>query len=205
MADPALYIIISLASYLVGSVPTGYLLGRLMNGLDIRSVGSGNVGALNAFRQLGPRSGLFVLLLDGAKGALVIGVANQAGPSVWLCVCAALGVVVGHNWPIYLGFRGGKGVAPALGVSLAMFLVATLGVFAFAAAIIAISRNVVLAAALGFLSLNIFIVATGQGWEQVFLCVSLTIIVTATYLGRSWKESLTALKRRRLQDLFVFE
>ena len=117
-------------------------------------------------------------------------------------VYAGIGVVAGHNWPIFLGFRGGKGAATVLGVSLAIQPWLTLIALAPAILGAALLRNVVLGVAFGFVLL---IVVTGQGWMAVLLCLSLTLVVTGTYLGRSWRQSLAAVRQRRWVTLFSFE
>ncbi len=106
-----------LASYLLGSVPTAYLVARWVKGIDIRTVGSGNIGATNAMRAVGPWAAVVVLLIDGLKGALPARWPNFAAPGAsgsWSLACA-LAAVLGHNFPCFLGFRGGKGVATTLG------------------------------------------------------------------------------------------
>jgi glycerol-3-phosphate acyltransferase PlsY len=104
-----------LGSYLLGSIPSAYILGRRAKKIDIRQVGDGNVGAANAYREIGPVSGITVLLADIAKGAVAILVA-QALAAQSVIFLAGLAVVVGHNWSIYLGFKGGRGEATAIGV-----------------------------------------------------------------------------------------
>lgn len=116
-------------SYLVGSVPTAYILGKF-KGVDLRREGSGNVGATNAFRVLGPPAGIVSLILDVGKGLLAVTVlagisANLAGLSDvgqagWLKVLAGLSVIAGHNWTAFLKFKGGKGVATSAGVFLGL-------------------------------------------------------------------------------------
>lgn len=112
-----------IVSYLLAAIPVGVLLGRL-KGIDIRTVGSGNIGATNAIRALGPRLGSLVLMLDVAKAALPVILARQGfalGPEHHVGIAAvAMAAVLGHIFPVYLGFRGGKGVACGLGVFLAI-------------------------------------------------------------------------------------
>ena len=116
------WIAVALA-YLLGAVPCGWLLARVVKGVDIRTVGSGNIGATNAMRVLGKPLGIVAFLGDFAKGAVPVAVfadAFAAGPleggaGAWLPVyCGAL-AVAGHVWPIYLGFQGGKAVATGCG------------------------------------------------------------------------------------------
>jgi acyl phosphate:glycerol-3-phosphate acyltransferase len=112
-----------IVAYLVAATPVGVVLGRL-RGVDIRAVGSGNIGATNAARALGARLGMAVLVLDVGKAALPVVLARQAfalGPHDAPGLAAvAMAAVLGHIFPVYLGFRGGKGVACALGVFVAI-------------------------------------------------------------------------------------
>jgi glycerol-3-phosphate acyltransferase PlsY len=113
-------------SYLLGSIPFGYIAGKVVKGIDIRDYGSGNVGATNVLRTLGAKAGIVVLLLDAAKGfvsVLVIGsLAVRLGWPLGLSMVKALcgaAAIIGHDFPIFLGLKGGKGVATGLGVFLA--------------------------------------------------------------------------------------
>jgi glycerol-3-phosphate acyltransferase PlsY len=115
------------ASYLIGSIPTAYIFCRLLKGIDIRTVGSGNVGATNALRVLGKRWGILVLLLDILKGFLpVFFLGNFLQPSITalsneqLRFIIGLGCISGHNWTLFLRFRGGKGVATTIGVLIGL-------------------------------------------------------------------------------------
>lgn len=112
-----------IAAYAFAAIPVGVVVGRL-KGIDIRSIGSGNIGATNATRALGPRLGMLVLALDVGKAALPVVLARQpfalgADDDVGIAM-VGLAAVLGHIYPVYLGFRGGKGVACALGVFLAI-------------------------------------------------------------------------------------
>ena len=122
------YTVIAMAAYLLGSIPTGYLAGRA-KGIDIRAVGSGNMGAANVFRTLGKTAGVIVLVVDGLKGYAAC---------AWLCngafhllnvpdtdaelyrIIAGIAAVLGHNFTCWLGFKGGKGIATSAGVYFAL-------------------------------------------------------------------------------------
>jgi len=106
-------------AYLLGSIPFGLLIVKAGSGADIREIGSGNIGAANVTRNAGPVAGALTLLLDAAKGYLAVWLAAHfsAGNIRWMMI-AALAAVIGHVFPIWLGFRGGKGVATGLGVFL---------------------------------------------------------------------------------------
>jgi acyl phosphate:glycerol-3-phosphate acyltransferase len=122
-------IIALLTSYLIGSLPTAYFFGRILKGIDIRKVGSGNVGATNAMRVLGRGPGITVLLLDILKGFVVVvflGDYFVAKPVLWqvqnLRIIMGLCCICGHNWTIFLQFKGGKGIATSFGVLLGLAL-----------------------------------------------------------------------------------
>lgn len=108
--------------YLIGSLPTAYLMGRFCKGIDIRQHGSGNVGATNAIRVLGKIPGSIVLLVDVLKGAVAVTIVGDffGLQDVWSRVLLAVAVVVGHNWTIFLNFKGGKGIATSLGVLIGL-------------------------------------------------------------------------------------
>lgn len=109
-------------AYLIGSIPVAYIAGRLVKGVDIREHGSGNMGATNAFRVLGRGPGLVVLVLDIIKGVIpVTFLANAFGlGDAMSLVLIAVATVAGHNWTVFLGFKGGKGMATSLGVLIGL-------------------------------------------------------------------------------------
>ena len=110
---------IPFGAYLLGSIPFGVLLARLAGAGDVRSAGSGNIGATNVARVAGPLAGILTLVLDTAKGAAAVLLADRLanGSAMWV-ILAGLAVLMGHCFPIWLRFKGGKGVATALGVFL---------------------------------------------------------------------------------------
>src|SRR5512137_2694251 len=116
-----------LAAYFLGSIPFGLLLGKLFGGSDVRKAGSGNIGAANVTRVVGPLAGILTLVLDAAKGAAGVWLAARftEESATWMML-AALAALVGHCFPVWLKFKGGKGVATALGVFLALCLPAAL-------------------------------------------------------------------------------
>jgi glycerol-3-phosphate acyltransferase PlsY len=129
------YTIVALAAYLLGSIPTGFLVAKA-KGIDIRSVGSGNIGATNAMRVLGKPAGIFVLLMDALKGYTAVAwltpaIYNQFAPRIsgyifhmeaemMMMVLAGIFAVLGHNYTCWLKFKGGKGIATTAGVYLAL-------------------------------------------------------------------------------------
>jgi glycerol-3-phosphate acyltransferase PlsY len=131
--DLLLHIGVVLGAYLTGTIPFGLLLTRVLVHKDVRQVGSGNIGATNVARAAGKKIGVLTLVLDAAKGAVPTWIAGALfGPSWWLGA-AGLAAVLGHVFPVWLGFRGGKGVATALGVMLATLPgVAVVGLMVYA-------------------------------------------------------------------------
>jgi glycerol-3-phosphate acyltransferase PlsY len=106
--------------YLIGSFPTAYIAGHLLKGKDIRRLGDANMGAANAFRQLGAKVGIIVGIIDAAKGALAVFIAQLANIPQLAVLFTGVAVVAGHNWPVFLRFRGGRGEATTIGVLLAI-------------------------------------------------------------------------------------
>jgi glycerol-3-phosphate acyltransferase PlsY len=117
-------ILIILAGYLLGSIPFGYLIVRAKAGADIRETGSGGTGATNVSRRAGKFAGVLTLVLDALKGLAAVWLARFVAGSDqnagWLVAAAGLTVIMGHMYPVWLGFRGGKGVATGLGVLLGL-------------------------------------------------------------------------------------
>jgi acyl phosphate:glycerol-3-phosphate acyltransferase len=121
-------LLIPVVAYLLGSIPFGLILAKLFGGTDVRKEGSGNIGATNVARVSGPLAGILTLLLDAAKGAAAVLLAGRYSndSAMWMMI-AGLAALVGHCFPIWLKFKGGKGVATAAGVYLALCPLAFLG------------------------------------------------------------------------------
>lgn len=115
--------LIIIISYLLGSIPTAYVAGRLTAGNDIRRLGDENAGAANAYREIGSKAGIIVGIIDAAKGSTVILIAQAINMSQVVVLFAGAAAVIGHNWPVFLGFRGGRGVSTTLGI---LFVLVTL-------------------------------------------------------------------------------
>lgn len=121
-------LLIPVGAYVLGSIPFGLLLGKLFGGADVRREGSGNIGATNVARVVGPVAGVLTLLLDAGKGALAVYLAMRlGGGSATLIMAATMCVLAGHCFPVWLRFRGGKGVATAAGAFLVVCPIAMLG------------------------------------------------------------------------------
>jgi glycerol-3-phosphate acyltransferase PlsY len=140
---PSTILLIPVVAYLLGSIPFGLILAKIFGGADVRKEGSGNIGATNVLRVAGPLAGILTLLLDAAKGAAAVVIAGRYSneSALWL-VIAGLSVLVGHCFPIWLKFKGGKGVATAAGVYLTLCPPAFLGGLILFLLIVAFSRYV---------------------------------------------------------------
>ena len=144
-------------AYLLGSIPFGYLLVRLFRREDIREQGSGNIGATNVARSGGTKLGVVTLLLDIGKAYAAVVIARHLVPGVYdVQVAAAIAAVVGHVFPVWLGFRGGKGVASALGVFLALTWPSAVGILLVFAVVFALTRYVSLASIVGSATFPLF-------------------------------------------------
>ena len=106
--------------YLLGSIPSGWIAGRWLKGMDLRELGSGSTGATNVLRQVGKGPALVVFLIDVGKGAAAVLVARALGLGDWIQVLAGLTALAGHIWPVWLNFKGGKAVATGFGMFLGL-------------------------------------------------------------------------------------
>jgi acyl phosphate:glycerol-3-phosphate acyltransferase len=139
--------LVPLAGYLLGSIPFGFLLVKLSQGADVRKQGSGNIGATNVFRK-SRWAGIMTLLLDGAKGYFAVVVAGWMGGDVAWAGVAAVAAIFGHVFTIWLGFKGGKGVATGCGAYLAISPLAVGTTLALFVAVVVLTRYVSLASIL---------------------------------------------------------
>lgn len=179
-------IILSLiASYLLGSIPTAYIFGKFLKGIDIRKHGSGNVGATNVFRVLGKGPGIVVLLIDIAKGLIAVTLCadlfklNQTIHFVLL----GLAVVAGHNWTCFLKFKGGKGMATSLGVLIGLMIkLSSIRVIVLSCAglwtlLFLLTGYVSLASILSAAVFPVLMVAAAQSFELVLLGLVFCVFV----------------------------
>jgi len=182
----AAHLIVACLAYLLGSLPTGYLVARA-RGLDIRAVGSGNIGATNVFRSLGPPAGTFVLMVDGLKGWLacvalagwihrLFGADPGLPASESLRVVAGITAVLGHNYTCWLHFRGGKGIATSAGVLAALVPYALLVIVGAWLATFLLSRFVSLASVIAALTLPLAVWGTGGSLTLVLITGGLSAL-----------------------------
>lgn len=153
MTDPASSAIALAGAYLLGSIPFSYLVARLFGVPDVRTVGSGNVGATNVMRAAGKTAGLLAFALDALKGAVAAASVQRLWPAGALPAFAAVAAVLGHMYPVWLAFRGGKGVATGAGAFLPLCPVAAAGGLGGFALVTAVTRYVSLGSCAGALTL----------------------------------------------------
>ena len=149
-------IAVFLIFYLVGSIPFSYIVTRLKTGKDIRDMGSGNVGATNVLRTTGKGAGLLALILDVAKGAVAVGISYLAGGNERTAAIAGFAAMIGHSYPVFLRFRGGKSVATGAGAFLLLAPLAILSSIGVFAAVVAIFRIVSLGSVLAAAAFPLF-------------------------------------------------
>ena len=197
--------VVSVVAYLAGSLSPSYLLTRSLRGADIRDLGSGNAGSINVFRHVGWMAGVTVLGVDGLKGAAVVLLVSALRLDDYMLFIAALALVIGHNFPVFLGFRGGKGVAPVFGLSLAVLPFLTLLSVALSLGAGFATRNVVFGVSAGFVALNVLTIATGQSATQIGLCLTLSAVVITTHFALSYRQVWASLRSRGTWGLFEVE
>ncbi len=188
------YALVAFSAYLLGSIPAGFLAGRAQ-GVDLRKAGSGNIGATNAVRVLGKKWGYFVFACDIAKGILAVAlartvVAEALGLNPVACgVIASFFVVLGHNFPVWLGFKGGKGIATSAGVIAGLFPFPVLALSVAAWVIVFFTTRYVSVASLAGatmfpVSLIVLWMFDYPGTNAPYVCVSLVMWVLALWRHR---------------------
>ena len=151
------FLLVVIFAYLIGSIPFGYLIVRGKIGADIRQTGSGGTGATNVSRRAGKAAGVVTLVLDTLKGGAAVIIAEMLTRSDWMVAAAAVAVIVGHIFPVWLGFRGGKGVATGAGVFLVLAPVAVLCAGVVFLAIVFATRYVSLGSMVGAAMIPVFV------------------------------------------------
>lgn len=170
--------------YLLGSIPFAYIAGWLIKGVDIRKVGGGNVGALNVMREVGTVPGLAVYLADVAKGSLAVLIAQWLGaPQLWV-FAAGLAALVGHSWPVWLKFRGGQGLATAMGILLALAPIQFAISFGIMAIVILFTSNARFGSAVGLALLPLIIWLFGGELPLVLYAIVIPLYCVLRALPR---------------------
>ena len=179
--------------YLLGSLPFGYIVGKLFKKIDIREFGSGNIGATNAFRILGPSLASLVVMGDIGKGILSIYLLKYLNiDSSLILTIAGLAVICGHDWSLFLGFKGGKGIATTFGVVFALNpIISILAVMVWGVVLI-ISRYASLSSICAIISIFVFTILFKQPYE--YIGFSAIIIILGIF---NHKENIKRLKSKK--------
>lgn len=195
--NEALAIIIG---YFLGSIPSAFIITRLVKGGDIRRMGGGNVGGLNVFREVGPWPAIAVGVVDLGKGAASVAIARWGlnAPEAYVLL-AGLAAVIGHNWMVWLKFSGGKGMGAAIGALLVLLplynLSLQLGIFAAIIIVpLVITRNVALSMFLGLVSLPIIVWFSTKSEYATIISVALLLVIVVKFLPTA----IAALRKRGL-------
>ena len=206
------YVAAAIGAYLLGSVPTGYLVARA-KAIDIRTVGSGNIGATNVFRILGKPAGIFVLGADALKGFLACGLVASLAYELFgatgggassregLSIVAGIFAVLGHNYPCWLNFKGGKGIATSAGVLVALVPWALLVILAIWIVVFALTRYVSLGSIAASFALPFAAWLTGSSLALVLITAGLGVLAIYKHKGNIHRllnrtESRVSFKRK---------
>ncbi len=179
------YIIIIIIAYLLGNISTSYIISKRVAGVDIRTQGSGNAGSTNVLRTLGKKAGLITFIGDLLKGIVAVLIAEMIAKITNVDIITAgyigvVGVVCGHNWSAFLGFRGGKGVATSLGSMIAVNPIIALTCFGIFLVIVAITKYVSLGSVLSISMSPIFMLIL-QNDKGLLATLFLTLSVIYTH------------------------
>jgi len=177
--------LIVVLGYFIGSIPTAYIAGRLLKDKDIRQMGDGNMGANNAFQQLGAKTGVAIGILDAGKGALAILIAQAISMPQLAILTTGVAVVIGHNWPVFIGFRGGRGESTTIGVLLAIITQPMLIVAGPAILALLIRKNVILASVVLFVPLPLVCWWLGVTGVHITYSMALPCLVGFTHFLRT--------------------
>jgi glycerol-3-phosphate acyltransferase PlsY len=191
--------LVIISCYLLGSVPFGYVVGKLFKKVDIREFGSGNIGATNAFRILGPLLASLVIVGDVGKGILSIYLVKYLSiDSSLILAIVGLAVICGHDWSLFLGFKGGKGIATTLGVVFALNpIISILAVIVWGIVIIS-TRYASLSSICAIISIFVFTILFKQPYE--YIGFSVIIIILGIFKHKENIKRLRSKKERKFGE-----
>jgi len=185
--------LIIIICYLLGSIPFGYIVGKLFKKIDIREFGSGNIGAANAFRILGPPLASFVVIGDIGKGILSIYLVRFLNiDNLLISTIAGLAVICGHDWSLFLGFKGGKGIATTFGVVFSLNPTISILALIIWAVIVITTRYVSLSSIFAVISIFIFSILFKQPYEYIIFSAIIMILGIFKH-----KENIKRLKLKK--------
>lgn len=206
-------VLIFIAAYLIGSIPTSVWIGRRFYSTDVREYGSGNAGATNTLRVLGKGAGIVVLLIDIFKGWLAVALAvlstypSGSGARIHLEVACAFAAIVGHIFPIYVGFKGGKGVATTMGIIIGISPVIALLCLVVFALVLLISHYVSLASILAVSSFPFWITTLYKNhysWVMYSWLIAFSVLLPLMVIIMHRKNIIRLLKKQE-SELSLFK
>ena len=184
--------------YLLGAIPSGYLAGRWLKGIDLRNCDSGSTGATNVLRNVGKAPALMVFMIDVGKGALAVLLAKSVGLNDWVQVLSGVAALAGHIWPVWLGWKGGKAVATGLGMFLGLAWPVGLACFGLFIAVISIFRIVSLSSVVAAIGLPVLMALSGG--SNAYVVVSLAASLMVLWRHRSNIQRLLAGTEPKIGD-----
>lgn len=179
--DSLIWFSLVVISYLIGGIPTAYLATRLLIGRDIRQLGDQNSGAANVFRNVSPKAGLAVGAIDILKGAVAVVLVQSLVDSTALAMTAGVAVLAGHNWPVHLGLRGGRGAATAIGVLFAMLPAVAIPVGAIALIILYLTKNAIKGLGVVLVFVPIMAWPVGYSYPIAIYALAIPLMVGLTH------------------------
>lgn len=192
-----MHVFVAIYSYLLGAIPSAYMIGN-KKGIDITSEGSGNIGGTNAYRVLGPRLGIIVALMDVGKVLLALIITGFLLDTDAARATAVLAAVIGHNWSVYVGFRGGKGIAVSIGAYLYLFPHFTVGALLAAVFIVLMTKYVSLGSLNFLMTMTTMLLVTDTSlW---FKGLGILLLLIGMYRHKVNIKALRAGSERRFGD-----
>lgn len=197
-------VLIIISCYLLGSIPFGYIVGKLFKKVDIRELGSGNIGASNAFRILGPSLASLILIGDIGKGILSIYLVRYFNiDNLLILTIAGLVVILGHDWSLFLGFKGGKGIATTFGVVFALNPTISILAVTIWVIVLIITKYTSLSSILAMISILVFTILFKQPYE--YIVFSAIIIVLSIFKHKENIKRLKLGKERKIGEKIKIE
>jgi glycerol-3-phosphate acyltransferase PlsY len=172
-------------AYLLGSIPSAYLIGRWMKGIDIREAGDGRLGATTAYRRVGFLGGLIVAIMDVGKGVAVVLMAKMLGLPLAVVVIAGLAVVMGHNWSVFLHFKGGKGALTTYAVLVSLMFWQFFAALAVAGIVVLITKKTGFSTGVLFCFLALLNLFTGSGVVLVITPILISVPMVLKHISVS--------------------
>ena len=196
--------LIIISCYLLGSIPFGYIVGKLFKKVDIREFGSGNIGATNVFRILGPPLASLVLIGDIGKGIFSIYLVQYLNiDNLLILTIAGLAVICGHDWSLFLGFKGGKGMATTFGVVFALNPTISILALIIWGVVVITTRYVSLSSIFAVISIFIFTILFKQPYEYIIF--SAIIMILGIFKHKENIERLKSKKERKIGEKIKIE